>query len=131
MIKVYVAGAYSADNVLDVLNNIRRGIKLATEVFKEGLAPFCPWLDYHYVFNFEEEYRPSVDMFYNMSIEWLKVSDAVLVVDHPNSAKSFGTKKELECAKKLHIPIFYHLKDLKDWATEQKELSKLKEEIRN
>ena len=48
LVKVYVAGAYSADNVLDVLSNIRRGIRASTEIFLAGYSPFCPWLDYHF-----------------------------------------------------------------------------------
>lgn len=45
MIKVYVAGPYSADNVIDVLKNIVRGEHMAATLFQLGYAPFCPWLD--------------------------------------------------------------------------------------
>ena len=45
MKRVYVAGAYSADNVIDVLENIRRGIEKCAELLGEGIAPFCPgWI---------------------------------------------------------------------------------------
>ena len=49
MIKVYVAGPYSADNVIDVLKNIGRGEKMCSQLFQDGFAPFCPWHDKSYV----------------------------------------------------------------------------------
>ena len=48
--RVYIAGKYSADNVLDVLGNIHDGIKASAEVLKYGMAPFCPFLDYQFHF---------------------------------------------------------------------------------
>jgi hypothetical protein len=41
MICVYVGGAYSADNVIGVFGNIRRGMHLAKRVLDAGLA----WLE--------------------------------------------------------------------------------------
>ena len=45
---MYVAGAYSSDNVLGVLDNMRRGMRMSTEIFLAGFSPFCPWLDYQF-----------------------------------------------------------------------------------
>jgi hypothetical protein len=39
MIKVYVAGPYSADNVVDVLKNIGAGEHMAGQLFQDGYAP--------------------------------------------------------------------------------------------
>ena len=50
MKRIYVAGKYSADNVIDVLNNIHIGTKKCVEILKQGDAPFCPWLDYQFHF---------------------------------------------------------------------------------
>jgi hypothetical protein len=47
--RVYVAGAYSADNILDIFQNMRIGINTATRLFANGFSPFCPWIDYHYL----------------------------------------------------------------------------------
>ena len=49
MKRIYVAGRYSADNVLDVLRNIGRGEKMCAKLFKMGYAPYCPWHDKTYV----------------------------------------------------------------------------------
>jgi hypothetical protein len=42
MIRVYVAGKYSANNVLDVLKNIGHGRRVCAELFALGYSPFVP-----------------------------------------------------------------------------------------
>lgn len=110
MKRVYVAGSYSADNVIDVLKNIGRGEKAAARLFRYGFYPFCPWHDASYVkdaplFDF------SVSHFQNHSMAWLEVSDCVLVL--PNYENSKGTLAEIERAKSLNIPIYYDEVDLR------------------
>jgi len=109
MKRIYVAGPYSADNVMDVLRNIRNGIEASQAVFMEGYAPFCPWLDYHYVLmDFEDAL--TLEDFYNYSIAWLAVSDGILVLEGWETSK--GTLAEIEYAKLYHIPIFYNIDDI-------------------
>jgi nucleoside 2-deoxyribosyltransferase len=103
--RVYVAGAYSADNVMDVLRNIGKGQKACAEVFRLGFAPFCPWHDKTYVYD-NPDVAFTVEDFYKFSMAWLEVSDAVLVL--PNFQKSKGTLAEIEHAEKLGIPVFYN-----------------------
>ena len=112
MIKVYVAGPYSADNVVDVLKNIGRGEHMAGLLFSKGYAPFCPWLDNAFVINhwFEDF---SVQQFKDYSMEWLKVCDCVLLVD--GWSKSKGTIAEMAEAKKLGIPVLYTVYELEQW----------------
>ena len=109
MIKVYVAGPYSDDNVMGVLKNIGRGEEYAAKLFQMGFAPFTPWHDRDFVIqNWREEF--DVEKFYEYSMEWLKVSDVMFVVPDyeglKNSIQSKGTVKEIEMAKKLNIPVF-------------------------
>lgn len=116
MIKVYVAGAYSDNNVINVLKNIGRGQETASELFLAGFAPFTPWHDKTFVIeNWRENF--TTEMFYNYSLEWLKVSDAVLIVPEVTGMKSYkdsgGTQKEIETAIELGIPVFYTFWDLK------------------
>lgn len=112
MKRIYVAGPYSADNVLDVLKNIGRGEKCCAEIFKLGMAPFCPWHDKSYITdNYDEDF--TVQQFYDFSIAWLKVSDALFLV--PGWEKSQGTIKEIEIAENIGIPTFESFDDLIKW----------------
>lgn len=106
MIKVYVAGAYSADNVIDVLKNIGRGQQVCAELFSKGFAPFCPWHDKSYVIDLPYD-DFTVEQFYEYSIAWLKVSECMLVLEGYENSK--GTLKEIEIAKEMNIPIYYDI----------------------
>ena len=110
MKRVYVAGAYSADNAIDVENNKRNGMRASTEVFLAGFAPFCPWLDYHFILMLREGEVLTLEQFYEYSLAWLKASDVLLVL--PNSGRSAGTRTEIKMAKELGIPVYYSLEEL-------------------
>ena len=113
MKRVYIAGPYSADNVITVLGNMRRGMNLATNVFKAGFAPFCPHLDFHYALMVEEGEDFTVQEYYAYSMTWLEVSDAVLLL--PGWRDSTGTMKEVNRAWHLGIPVFEHFNALVAW----------------
>lgn len=109
MKRVYVAGAYSADNVIDVLKNIGKGEYWASQLFLYGYAPFCPWHDKDYVIkNWDKEL--SVKQFYDYSMAWLEVSDLLVVLE--GWEKSQGTLLEIAKAKELGIPIIYDIKEI-------------------
>jgi len=38
--RIYVAGNYNADNVIKVLNNIKRGTQVCVDLLKKGYIPF-------------------------------------------------------------------------------------------
>ena len=100
--RIYLAGKYSADNVIDVLSNIHDGIKMATKILKDGDAPFCPWLDHQ--FHFFDKTLNLKD-YYRYSMAWLEVSDEIWVM--PNSENSKGTQAEIKRAKELGMPVKY------------------------
>jgi len=100
---MYVAGAYSSDSVIKILNNMRRGMRTATEKFLEGYAPFCPWMDFHYSLMLRNDEELTVDDYYQYSLAWLEVSDLVYVIN--GWEKSKGTIAEIRRAQKLHIPV--------------------------
>lgn len=110
MKRIYVCGAYSADNVITVLDNMRKGMRIATEVLLAGYAPFCPWHDYHFQLMLQGVEKLSVEDYYEYSIAWLPVCDAVLLV--PGYESSVGTKNEIAVAGSLKIPVFVTLEDL-------------------
>jgi hypothetical protein len=111
MKRIYVAGSYSADNVTTVLDNMRNGMRASVEVLLAGFSPFCPWLDYHFQLMLRDGETLTVEDYYNYSMAWLEVSDAILVL--PNHHQSKGTLAEIARAKELGIPIFYSLEELK------------------
>lgn len=112
MIRVYVAGAYSSNNTIEVLKNIGKGEKLAAEVFLNGFAPFVPWSDRSFIFHFPEK-EFDVKDFYKYSMEWLNVSDCVILV--PGWEFSKGTLKEIEQADRLGIPVFKDIESMKNY----------------
>ena len=99
MKKVYIAGAYSDDNVLGVLKNIGRGEYWASTLFQLGFAPFTTWHDKDFVIkHWRNDF--TVEMFYNYSIEWRLVSDCVFIVPNVDGLRNWenskGTLKEIE-----------------------------------
>lgn len=121
--KIYVAGPYSDNNVVNVLKNIGRGQDYAARLFMAGFAPFVPWFDKDFVIrNWDSVF--SVDMFYQYSMEWLKVSDAVFVVPNVDGLKrwqdSTGTEKEIQEAYKLGILVFHDMQMMKDYFNNKK-----------
>ena len=112
-IRVYVAGRYSDDNVLSVLQNIGRGEKACAELFRLGFAPFCPWHDKSYVTD-NPDVEFSIEDFYEFSIAWLEASDIMLVL--PGHSGSGGTIKEIARADELGMPVFYSLDEVVRYA---------------
>lgn len=99
MKRVYVAGAYSAPDVITVFDNMRRGISFCAKLVTEGYAPFCPWLDYQFALN-----RPvTLEQYRAYSMAWLEVSDEVWVL--PHWEQSAGTIAEIKRATELGIPV--------------------------
>ena len=112
MKRIYIAGAYSADNVVTVLDNMRRGMRKATEVLLAGYSPFCPWLDFHFQLMLHDGEVLTVKDYYAYSMAWLEASHAVLVL--PNSEHSKGTQAELVRARELGLPIVSSIVELVD-----------------
>ena len=110
MKRVYVAGPMSATNILTMLDNIHQGIKAGAELIKAGYSPFVPHLDIAFKLQNGHDFDVPVQTYYDYTIEWLPVSDMMLVL--PGWEDSIGTKKEIERAKELNIPIYYSLDDL-------------------
>lgn len=109
MKRIYVAGRYSADNVIDVLKNIGRGQDICARLFSLGYYPFCPWHDKTYVTD-RPENNFTVEQFQAHSMAWLEVSDGILMTSGWSDSR--GSVREMERALELKIPVFYSVRDL-------------------
>ena len=110
MIRVYIAGPYTADNPLLVFRNIKNGQYAARKVLDSGSAPFCPFLDYQLLLQDGKEV--DIQTLYDYSLSFLEVCDIVLML--PGFENSRGCKGEIEHAAKHNIPVLY-VTDLKQW----------------
>ena len=99
--RIYVAGSYSSDSVIQVFKNIKRGTEVCANLLKKGYIPFCPWLDYQF-FWYEDI---SLEEIQSYSIGWLVVSDCIYVLK--NSENSKGTQNEIKVANEKGIPVLY------------------------
>lgn len=118
MIRVYIAGPYSSDNILAGLENIRAGMRMATKLLLHGLAVFCPWLDHQLFLQLREGEEISLQTIQQHSIAWLKASDAVLVLKGFEASK--GTLAEMKEAYALEKPVFFNVMDLLQWAEKER-----------
>ena len=112
-LKIYIAGRYSSDNIIDGLRNIGRGQQEAAFLFELGFAPFSPWWDRSFVLdNPNGDY--SKQMFYDASLAWMEVSDAVYVIS--GKGDGGGVDAEIKRAMELKIPVFYEIEALLRWS---------------
>ena len=110
MIKVYVAGPYSADNILDVLKNIRTGVSAATLLLQNGFAVYCPFVD----FQFGLSDSLPMDVYKNNSLAFLDSCDVILML--PNWEHSKGAREELKVAMFKNMRVFYDVENLLEWS---------------
>ena len=105
---IYVAGKFSDESAIKVLDNMRDGI-WACRVIMDDMRclPFNPWLDFLYPL-----LAPglSVDTLKACSMEALRRSDAVFAL--PSWTQSPGARDEIEEATQLKIPVIFKLSDL-------------------
>ena len=76
----------------------------------------------HVLLNPDREFH--VDEFKEASLEWLRVSDAVLVISMSN-----GVGAEILEAHRFKIPIFKNIADLVNWAQSQERVTYSREDM--
>lgn len=123
MIRVYVAGTYSADNPIDVFENMRNGMVFGTKLLLAGFAPIVPWFDYHFFLMLREDEKITYEQIYQYSEAMVEASEAVIVIS--GHVTSVGVQREIKKAQECHIPVYYAL----DGFPHHKALEKMKREI--
>ena len=104
MKRIYIAGAISDPSLIQSLDNIRRGVRVANMVLAAGYAVFVPHIDFQLFLGLNDGQEISKESIQAQSMAWLEVSDAVLLV--PGWENSGGTKSEIERALELGIPVY-------------------------
>jgi len=99
--RIYVAGAYSGGNVIQILGNIRRGVQAGYQIWQAGYAPFVPWFDWL----FGLTGPGALEDYYEYSMAWLEASEAVVQVPE-GVAESRGVQAEIQRARELGLPVF-------------------------
>lgn len=112
--RVYVAGPYSGNSVLAVLDNISQARRAAPLVARAGWAPFCPHYDSDWSAHMTkaEHAAMSVDVYKAFSMAYVEVADVVLLL--PGWENSGGTLAEKARAVELGIPCVELPQDVLD-----------------
>lgn len=104
ILKVYIAGPYTASDKATVEENVAKAVEVAEAVADMGLVPFIPHLYHFWDAVFPHEYL----FWFVQDIPWLLCCDAILMYK-----PSPGAREEVQVAVKNHIPVFHSLDDLK------------------
>lgn len=111
--KVYIAGPYTptqGGGAIEMLANMRHGIRAAVDLIHLGFAPFCPWLDFMYWLACPEEKALTYDEIIKLSLVFVEGNHAVLML--PGWETSRGAMKERHHAIQCKIPVFYSVNEL-------------------
>ena len=100
----------SSTNPVTFLDNLRKGMRVSTEVLLAGFDVFSPFIDFSLFFQCRGDEQITGPMIKRSSMAWLEVSEAILLV--PGWENSPGTAAELARAQELRIPVFSTLETL-------------------
>ena len=108
MKRVYIAGKLN-DDACGYIKNLHRMIEAAREVRRAGFAVYVPGNDF-----LEGLVAGDFDYseYFDNSQPWLAASDAVFLT--PGWETSEGTKREIEYARLLNIPVFDDLAQMQN-----------------
>ena len=102
--RIYIAGPYSADNLIDYEAHKRIGRAMGAYLTAHGYAPYCPFLDSVYL---EGVYGDAITVkdLQEVSMAYVETCEAMLIL--PGWENSKGTKAEIKRAKELNLPVYY------------------------
>ena len=109
---VYIAGKYTATDLLSVELNVSKAQELAITCAKEDILYFCP----HTHSRLMDFYVPEVTWEYWMRCDMKVIStlcNCMLMISNYKDSK--GALLEEKKAKELGYPIFYNIDDFLTW----------------
>ena len=117
MLRIYVAGPYSAAERQQVEENVNRAIDAGIEIFRKGHFPYVPHLTDLVDRRARETGKEmSWSDFMAWDDPWLRACDALLFL-----AESRGANIELEEAERLGMTIFRTMDEIPDMGKEKEE----------
>lgn len=108
-LKIYVAHRYNG-GTLETLANIGRAVDVGVELAKRGHYPFVPHLDCQIAI--QSKGCLPIEYYYNSSMAFLQVCDAIFIVDAADVDTSKGVKAEFDWAVAHGFPIYYDLDEV-------------------
>ena len=116
MIRIYVAGPYTADTPEKILANVNKAVDVGNQLLDLGFNVFVPHLS-HYQ---HERKHQDYEKWLEIDFDWILACDCLLRLE----GKSSGGDREVKYAEENNIPVFYSLKELlkelkKDELTEE------------
>ena len=112
---VYVAGPYRAPSAWEVEQNIQRARRLGAEVARRGAYPVIP----HSNTSHFDGLAPD-EFWLAGTLELMRRCNAVIFA--PDWGTSRGSRLERDEAKRLGLPCFDTLTELRDWLANEKVL---------
>lgn len=101
---IYVAGKYTGDTYSAIDDNIRISEVVSLKLIRKGWAVITPHKNTAHYEVYEDD-TLTYHTWIAIDDEILKRCDAILMMK--NWIESKGSKRELEIAKKLNIPIYF------------------------
>jgi len=108
MMRIYIAGPYSAESEDAIRANVRAAIDAAITLVRKGHAPYIPHLT-HFVDERSREVGANLtwEDYLEWDLAWLRVCDAFLYL-----GSSRGADLELAAAEKSGMRIYRSLDDI-------------------
>jgi len=110
--RIYIAGKYTDADRKQIDKNVEKADQAAREIARRGHTPFCP----HKLTNYwENDPVLKFEDFLRIDKEWLRLCDAVLMLD--NWQESGGAREELEFASALGLRVFWSVDEVPNCAS--------------
>lgn len=107
VIRIYVAGPYTATEVAEVESNVQKAIDAGEALAQCGYAALVPHLNRYWDLRHPHSYSHWMDW----CLSWLAVADAVLRIP----GNSPGAEREVDYAEKHNIPVFSSIESLRSY----------------
>jgi len=116
---IYVAGkyldSYTNPTKEGTMKNINKALDVGIELYKAGHYPMIPHLNYLLNKRMDENNEPPRDNHYWYKFDNMIIPkcDGLLKINKDGYSKGADTEEEF--AKKLNIPVFHNIEEIKDY----------------